>query len=889
MRYLFVVLVSFIYLQISAQAPVPFAVSTLQNEWNAIASGNYHHAWKLLGRHSNCPNAQVLKARLLHDQGASFLALQMLNAIDQNSASKCDGPFLLEEERRLLIADIYYQLNEFDLYHKEITSLGRFWGKELVNNPAKQAWYHTLQAKYFSAVIQVDSGRTHTCKALRLCWENPEIEFEFPKWQVYSNHVSCLRNGMGFPSDKFIAYRDTCNLLLNYWYPSQTIEKLRIQQALLMPEFDKACGVVSSNREDKEIIKKSVIDELARIENAYLKLTGKKHPYLANLYYLRGILFFYEDALNGSVYWLKKSIEMNYVDKNQHPAFCLNWRKLNGAYRIYNVSDTKRIFKDFSAPALFFYRKLLKRSEEIFYLRLLFNKMLIDQPENDAYAVMPFQELEFVSAGLYNKFHLQSDMDAAWDYSQKYRFNYHTQSKLQKSNLGYPQKFKELCYREMIKARMANDSLLLCQNQFQEFSKIDYEKTIESILTKYRNFRYAISLIDLKIPIISKYANDKFAFTIKKAQQKLKPTNAALLHVSHFAQLNEFYSLQWFITKDTAWVTMQNWKSRSYYLSELALNSITSKNTNKWKNESYQYYQQIIKPNIEILQKKGIHRLQYTSDPNSNILPPDVWITSFDQDSIPHFFIQDFAVSHLLTSLPDELQEKPVDAEVSPPNISINSPALPDSLVDLRIARKAAISIASDFNVKPQIQSLNINEVIQHLQTSDIYHLFSHGAAKQGIWLSNSFIKPEDIRKKDLNCELVAMVTCNSWKGNFFYNEGMAGMAEALTNAGVKRQIVSVWEIDELASAEIMQNFYGYLAKGKDADESLQLAKCDFLKNAAPNQLHPQYWGGLILFGESSGIPYWVNRNNNFELLILMIVLLGMFTLIIKVINKKLF
>jgi hypothetical protein len=281
--------------------------------------------------------------------------------------------------------------------------------------------------------------------------------------------------------------------------------------------------------------------------------------------------------------------------------------------------------------------------------------------------------------------------------------------------------------------------------------------------------------------------------------------------------------------------------------------------------------------------------LQYTSDPNSNILPPDVWVTSFDKDSIPHFFIQDFAVSHLLTSLPDELQEKPVDDEVSPPNISINSPALPDSLVDLRIARKAAISIASDFNVKPQIQRLNINEVIQHLQTSDIYHLFSHGAAKQGIWLSNSFIKPEDIRKKDLNCELVAMVTCNSWKGNFFYNEGMAGMAEALTNAGVKRQIVSVWEIDELASAEIMQNFYSYLAKGKDADESLQLAKCDFLKNAAPNQLHPQYWGGLILFGESSGIPYWVNRNNNFELLILMIVLLGMFTLIIKVINKKLF
>ncbi len=389
-------------------------------------------------------------------------------------------------------------------------------------------------------MIQGDSGRAHTCKALRLCWENPEIEFKFPKWQVYSNYVSCLRNGMGFPSDKIIDYKDTCNLLLNKWYPSQTIEKLRIQQALVMPEFDIVCAALSSNRKDKEIIKKSVIDELTRIETAYLKLAGKKHPYLSNLYYLKGIIYGYENALDRSVYWLKKSIEMNYVDKNQHPAFCLKWRKIIGAYRIYSISDTKRIFKDFSAPALFFYRKLLKRSEEIFYLRLLFNKMLIDQPENDIYSVMPFQELEFVTAGLYNKFHLQSDMDAAWDYSQKYRFIYHTQSKLQKSNLGYPQKFKELCYREMSKARMANDSLLLCQNQFEEFSKIDHKKTIENTLIKYRNFRYAISLIDLKIPVISKYANNKFALTIKKAQQKLKPTNAALLHVSHFSQLNLF-------------------------------------------------------------------------------------------------------------------------------------------------------------------------------------------------------------------------------------------------------------------------------------------------------------------------------------------------------------
>ncbi len=139
MRLLLIFFVTFIYSHSAAQLQVRFPVSTLQLEWNAIASGNYHQAWKLLGRHSNCPNAQVLKARLLHDQGASFLALQMLNAIDQNSASKCDGPFLLEEERRLLVADIYYQLSEFDLYHKEIKSLGRFWGKELANNPAKQA------------------------------------------------------------------------------------------------------------------------------------------------------------------------------------------------------------------------------------------------------------------------------------------------------------------------------------------------------------------------------------------------------------------------------------------------------------------------------------------------------------------------------------------------------------------------------------------------------------------------------------------------------------------------------------------------------------------------------------------------------------------------------
>src|SRR5690606_15785987 len=81
-------------------------------------------------------------------------------------------------------------------------------------------------------------------------------------------------------------------------------------------------------------------------------------------------------------------------------------------------------------------------------------------------------------------------------------------------------------------------------------------------------------------------------------------------------------------------------------------------------------------------------------------------------------------------------------------------------------------------------------------------------------------------------------------------------LAHAFNYAGSESILTSLWQIDEKSSAAILEHFYGHLAKGMDKDEALRLAKLDYLRTAEGRILHPQYWAGLIMMGDTSPIQF---------------------------------
>jgi len=82
----------------------------------------------------------------------------------------------------------------------------------------------------------------------------------------------------------------------------------------------------------------------------------------------------------------------------------------------------------------------------------------------------------------------------------------------------------------------------------------------------------------------------------------------------------------------------------------------------------------------------------------------------------------------------------------------------------------------------------------------------------------------------------------------------MISLAHAFNYAGSESILTSLWQIDEQSSAQILNYFYEYLEDGLPKDQALRKAKLDYLSTAEGRTLHPQYWAGLVLMGDTSPI-----------------------------------
>ena len=90
--------------------------------------------------------------------------------------------------------------------------------------------------------------------------------------------------------------------------------------------------------------------------------------------------------------------------------------------------------------------------------------------------------------------------------------------------------------------------------------------------------------------------------------------------------------------------------------------------------------------------------------------------------------------------------------------------------------------------------------------------------------------------------ELVVLSACETGLGDVKGNEGVFGLQRAFKLAGVKKMIVSLWQVPDKETAELMRIFYGYWIKGKTISEALIQAQSDMRKKYSP-----YYWAAFVL------------------------------------------
>lgn len=101
----------------------------------------------------------------------------------------------------------------------------------------------------------------------------------------------------------------------------------------------------------------------------------------------------------------------------------------------------------------------------------------------------------------------------------------------------------------------------------------------------------------------------------------------------------------------------------------------------------------------------------------------------------------------------------------------------------------------------------------------------------------------------DLRSSLVYLSACETGLGDYQVGEGIMGIPYALTVAGNKDTVMSLWKVDDEATAEFTAAVFEKLQRGKSEVAALNDTKREFLRNNNSKYSSPSVWSAFLLYG----------------------------------------
>ena len=127
----------------------------------------------------------------------------------------------------------------------------------------------------------------------------------------------------------------------------------------------------------------------------------------------------------------------------------------------------------------------------------------------------------------------------------------------------------------------------------------------------------------------------------------------------------------------------------------------------------------------------------------------------------------------------------------------------------------------------------------------------------------NSIVLSQGLRNKDfdgyitvgewfgynLNSDLVYLSACETGLGEYQSGEGIIGIPYALTVAGNKDTVMSLWKVDDTVTSKFVPTFFQKLREGKSEVQALNETKREFMKIPNPKFNNPSAWAPFLLYG----------------------------------------
>lgn len=176
----------------------------------------------------------------------------------------------------------------------------------------------------------------------------------------------------------------------------------------------------------------------------------------------------------------------------------------------------------------------------------------------------------------------------------------------------------------------------------------------------------------------------------------------------------------------------------------------------------------------------------------------------------------------------------------------------------MAIAKPGAGMEALDFNASRE------TALSKELSQYRIVHFATHGLLDNehpelsGLVLSlvdpdgkprDGFLDLQDVYNLTVPADLVVLSACETGLGKEISGEGLVGLTRGFMYAGASRVVASLWKVDDVATSELMAEFYkGMLQAGLPPAAALRQAQLEMRKRK--RWADPYYWAAFTLQGE---------------------------------------
>jgi CHAT domain-containing protein/tetratricopeptide (TPR) repeat protein len=133
-----------------------------------------------------------------------------------------------------------------------------------------------------------------------------------------------------------------------------------------------------------------------------------------------------------------------------------------------------------------------------------------------------------------------------------------------------------------------------------------------------------------------------------------------------------------------------------------------------------------------------------------------------------------------------------------------------------------------------------------------VIHIATHGKYRQdnpmfsGIRLGDGYLNLYDLYQIRLSARLVTLSGCATGMNFVSTGDELLGLQRGLFCAGATSLLLSLWDVHDRSTSELMQAFYKSYQETKDMPLSLRSAMIQ-IRQANP---HPYYWAPFVLVGK---------------------------------------